>query len=98
MQRASVLECVRPSGAVAQDESCQPVGKWIFPSRGYWRAAHGSRKNTARANEPWLLGLPSGGRVPKRWRATALHDASAFATHLPIANRPGPRPSSGAET
>ena len=48
VKRASVVECARPSGAVAQGESCQPAGEWIFPS-------HSSRKDAARVNEPWLL-------------------------------------------
>jgi len=58
--RASVLECVRPSGAVAQGADCQPASEWIFPERGDWRTSHGSRRHAARANEPWLLGLASG--------------------------------------
>ncbi len=59
-KRASVVECVRPSGAVAQRDCCQRAGQWIFPRRDYWRTSHGSRKDTARANEPWWRGLAGG--------------------------------------
>jgi hypothetical protein len=59
-QRASVVECARPSGAVAQCEDCQPTSNWTFPGRGYWRTSHGSRNDTARANKPSLLGLAGG--------------------------------------
>jgi len=37
----------RPSCAVVSRGCCQPAGEWILPKRGYWRASHGSRRNTA---------------------------------------------------
>ena len=85
MQRASVVECVRPAGACGPRRILPTRGKMDFPeprllaSGSRLAQEYGTSKRTMAA---WVTKRR---RVPKRWRATALHDAGAFALHLAIA-------------
>ena len=70
-KRASVLECARPSGAVVQDGYCQPADEWLLPRRGSGdRLTARAKMRPGRRTMVALVGKR--GRVPKRWRATAL--------------------------
>jgi hypothetical protein len=68
----------RPSPAApalrrgAQCGYCQPASKWLLPWRGYWRAAHGSRRKCGPGKRTMVDLVGRRGRVPKRWRATVL--------------------------
>jgi hypothetical protein len=59
VKRASVLECSSPLELWPQHRLANQRVNVFFTVCDYLRTSHGSRKNAARANEPWLLGLAS---------------------------------------
>jgi len=89
VKRASVLECSSPLELWPKAILANQRANGFSPRRGYWRAAHSSRNDTARANEPWLLWLASGDVFQSGGGPPHSDDAGAFALRLAIAKGPG---------
>jgi hypothetical protein len=93
LRRAARSQCAPASGV----RFPMPVGTAVAQGAGCQRACPFPTAQGHRRFGTILCALVSNnGLVPKRWRATAVQDAGAFATALSVAERPGVRQTSGA--
>jgi len=76
--RASVGECAGPPALWRSALIANRQTNGFSPKRGYGRVSHGSRKDAARAKEPWLLGLAGGNVFQSGGGPPHANDAGAF--------------------